>query len=91
MTANWVPLAPELLARISLAPLGLARVVVGDGGSRVVIPTTATAGSFEGSNAGTVREDLGSRVEQAFTRRGFTSEIFISVGGENWSWGAATK
>ena len=76
-------------AYTDLAALGLVRVIVADGGKKVVMPTTTTAGTFTGLNAGSIRDDLRSKVKQAFARRGFKSEIFISVGGD-WTWGAAT-
>ena len=69
-----------------LATLGLAKVHVADNGTNVVIPTTSVMGSFNGSNAASVRDDLFARVRTAFVARGFRSEIFMTVGGSDWGW-----
>ncbi|RXE48809.1 hypothetical protein [Chromohalobacter israelensis] len=72
-----------------LAELGLNKVQVAGNGNEVVIPTTSVMGTFNGSGAGSVRDDIRSRVKRAFQSRGFTSEIFVIVGGD-WAWGATT-
>ena len=72
-----------------LAALGLKKVVKSDSGGDVVIPTTAAMGTFSGASAGSVRDDLRGKVQNAFRSRGFRSEIFIVVGGD-WAWGSAT-
>lgn len=72
-----------------LAKLGMKKVVKSDNGSDVVIPTTSVMGTFNGTSAGKVRDDIVSSVRSAFSRRGFTSEIFVVVGGD-WAWGAGT-
>lgn len=76
-------------AYADLATLGLKKVVVSGENKNVVIPTTAVAGEFNGSNAASVRDDLRERVKKAFAGRRLSSEIFIVVGGD-WTWGAAT-
>ena len=76
-------------AYADLEKLGLKKVVAGTTGD-VVIPTTSVFGSFNGSSAASVREDLRQRVKNAFQARGFDSEIFVFVGGEDWTWGSTT-
>lgn len=76
-------------AYADLAKIGLARVHKSDQGNDVVIPTTAAMGTFNGNSAGSVRNDICDRVQQAFKARRFTSEIFVVVGGD-WAWGART-
>lgn len=70
-----------------LEKIGLKKVIVSDQDNRVVIPTTAVAGQFNGSSAASVRDDIRSRVARIFTEHGFSSEIFVVVGGD-WAWGA---
>lgn len=69
-----------------LATVGLHRTVVGSSGKDVVAPTTMTMGQFNGTSAAEVRDAVRERVRQAFSGQGFTSEIFIAVGGD-WAWG----
>ena len=64
-------------------------MVKADAGHNVVIPTTSIMGFFTGTRAGEVRDSVRSSVKKAFANRGFTSEIFIVVGGK-WAWGGAT-
>lgn len=76
-------------AYADLAKIGLHKVVKSDGGGQVVIPTTSTMGTFNGTSAVSVREDVTKAVKTAFSNRGFRSEIFVVVGGD-WAWGGAT-
>lgn len=76
-------------AYADLAKIGLKKVVTGDNGSNVVIPTTAAMGAFDGTNPGDVRDHIRNQVQAAFRARRFSSEIFIVVGG-NWAWGSST-
>jgi len=76
-------------AYADLEKIGLKKVIVSDQGNNVVIPTTATAGQFNGTSTGAVRDDIRNRVQNAFKARRFSSEIFVVVGGD-WAWGAAT-
>jgi hypothetical protein len=46
-------------------------------------------GTFNGTSAASVRDDMGERVKAALKARGFKSEIFLVVGGD-WAWGATT-
>ncbi len=74
-------------AYADLAKLGLFREITsGKKGDKVMLPTTTTAGEFNGTSAASVRDDLLERVKRAFKARGFKFEIFISVGGD-WAWG----
>lgn len=72
-----------------LAGIGLNKVVVSDQGGKVVIPTTTTAGQFNGNSAGKVRDYVCEQVRSKLAARGFSSEIFVAVGGD-WAWGGRT-
>lgn len=76
-------------AYADLKKIGLDRVIVADNGNKVVMPTTSVIGKFDGSSSGEVRDHVRDSVKKAFKSRGFTSEIFVIVGGD-WAWGAAT-
>jgi len=76
-------------AYADLEELGLKRVIVGDQGGNVVIPTTTVTGPFTGANASAVRDFVREKVKKAFAARRFVSEIFVLVG-DNWAWGGAT-
>jgi len=68
------------------AGLGLTRTLQSGQGKTVRLPTTTTAGEFNGQNAGSVRDCLCDQAQQCFVRRHLHGEIFVSVGGE-WAWG----
>ena len=76
-------------AYADLARIGLKKTVVAGGGNRVVAPTTMTIGEFNGLTAEIVRDDVRGKVQAAFKARRFTSEIFVFVGGQSWTWGGA--
>lgn len=76
-------------AYADLAKIGLKRVVAGSKRD-VVIPTTSVLGSFNGNSAASLRDNLRQKVQDAFQARKFDSEIFVFVGGEDWTWGATT-
>lgn len=76
-------------AYADLKKLGLERVRKSSTGSDVVIPTTSVMGEFTGTDAPSVRDYVRQQVKDAFAAQGFTSEIFVIVGG-NWAWGAST-
>ena len=76
-------------AYADLEKMGLKKVMVSSQNSKVVIPTTSVAGEFNGTSAGSVRDDLVNRVQKAFAGRRFSSEIFLVVGGD-WAWGSKT-
>lgn len=76
-------------AYADLEKIGLKKVQKADGGGDVVIPTTSAMGTFNGSSAASVRDDIRNSVNTAFSARRFKSEIFIVVGGD-WAWGAGT-
>lgn len=76
-------------AYADLAALGLTKIQKSDSETNVVIPTTASMGTFNGSSAAGVRDDMCARVQAAFKVRGFKSEIFLTVGGD-WAWGSTT-
>lgn len=81
--------ADYVTAYSELAKLGFSHTV--QGANRVVtLPTTTVIGTFNGSSAGSVRDDLRTRIVQAFTSQGFKFEVFVSVGGPDHTWGSQT-
>lgn len=68
------------------AKIGLRRTLTYGQGNKIQLPTTTTAGEFNGQNAGSVRDDLCDKTQQIFTRNRLKGEIFVSVGGD-WAWG----
>lgn len=72
-----------------LAALGLRKVQKADNDNDIVIPTTSVMGTFNGTSALSVRDDMRNKIQTTFMARGFRSEIFLIVGGD-WAWGAAT-
>jgi hypothetical protein len=72
-----------------LEKIGLTKVIVADGGRKVIIPTTTAGGAFTGTSAASVRDHVCDKVQQAFKARRFSSEIFVVVGGD-WAWGGRT-
>ena len=76
-------------AYADLAKIDLATSLQSSQGNKIVLPTTTTAGEFNRTDTGSIRDALIRSVVAAFTARGFTSEIFITVGGD-WSWGHRT-
>ncbi len=73
-------------AYADLAKLGLHKQITSDKGNKITLPTTTTAGEFNGTSAESVRDDLLEKVKRAFNTRGFKSEIFVSTCGD-WAWG----
>jgi hypothetical protein len=76
-------------AYADLSNLGLERVVAVGSGNDVVIPTTSVLGKYNGGTAAAVRDKVKVEVKDAFSGRGFDSEIFVIVGGD-WAWGASS-
>jgi hypothetical protein len=76
-------------AYADLEKIGLKKVVVSTQNNKLVMPTTTTAGEFNGTSAATVRDHIADKVRSAFAARRFSSEIFVAVGGD-WAWGART-
>jgi len=76
-------------AYADLAEIGFSTTLEGSSGNEIKLPTTMTAGEFEGQSGGAVRDALRARVKEAFSARGFKSEIFVSVG-DSWAWGHTT-
>lgn len=75
-------------AYADLERLGLYRVQDNSSGGKTIIPTTTVLGSYNGTNASAIRDDMRGKIKAAFTARGFRSEIFVVVGGTDWTWGA---
>lgn len=76
-------------AYADLAKIGLNKVIVSGQNNKIVIPTTTTAGQFDGNSAGGVRDYVCEQVKSKFSARRFSSEIFIVVGGD-WAWAASS-
>ena len=74
-----------------LEMLGLSRVQDNSSGGKTVIPTTTVLGTYNGQNAGAIRDEVRAKVKAAFSARRFKSEIFVVVGGSDWGWGATTS
>ena len=68
------------------AALGLSRTLQSGQGNSVKLPTTTTAGEFNGQSVGAVRDYLCDQTQQCFARRHLRGEIFVSAGGD-WAWG----
>ncbi len=75
-----------LNAYADLAAIGLKRDIASSYGDHVRLPTTTIAGEFDGKSPGQVRDDLYVKIHNVFSKRGFKSQIFISVC-RDWSWG----
>lgn len=72
-----------------LEKIGLKRVVVSGSGGSFVVPTTMVIGELTGSSAVNVRDNILNLVKNTFKLRHFSSEIFVTVGGD-WAWGVET-
>ena len=77
-------------AYADLEKLGLYRAQDNSSGGKTVIPTTTVLGSYNGASATAIRDDIRAKIKAAFTARGFSSEIFVVVGGTDWTWGSTT-
>lgn len=77
-------------AYADLEKLGLYKAQSNSGGGTTVIPTTTVPGSYNGASAATIRDDVRAKIQAAFVARRFRSEIFVVVGGSDWTWGAIT-
>jgi len=78
-------------AYADLESLGLYQAQGNSGGGKTVIPTTTVLGPYNGTSADAIRDDVRAKIKAAFQKRGFTSEIFVVVGGTDWTWGATTS
>jgi len=78
-------------AYADLEKLALHRAQDNSSGGKTVIPTTTVLGSFNGASATAIRDDIRAKIKTAFTARGFSSEIFVFVGGTDWKWGSTTS
>lgn len=72
-----------------LAKIGFSKQITSTQGNKITLPSTTTAGDFNGTSEGAVRDDLIERVKKAFEVRRFKSEIFITIGGDS-TWGYRT-
>jgi len=78
-------------AYADLENLGLHKAHDNSNGGKTVIPTTTVLGSSNGTSAANIRDDIRTKVKAAFAARGLSSEIFIVVGGSDWTWGSITS
>jgi hypothetical protein len=78
-------------AYADLERLGLYKAQGNSTGGKTVIPTTTVLGSYSGANAEVIRDDVRNKVKAAFAARKFNSEIFVFVGGADWTWGSTTS
>lgn len=78
-------------AYADLETLGLKRAQGNNSGGETVIPTTTVLGSYNGESAASVRDYVRTKVHAAFHARGLRSEIFVIVGGQDWTWGSTTS
>lgn len=78
-------------AYADLAKLGLSRAQGNSSGGETVIPTTTVLGSYTGESAAGVSEHVRAKVKEAFSARGFSSEIFVVAGGQDWTWRSTTS
>ncbi|SYZ71960.1 conserved hypothetical protein [Candidatus Zixiibacteriota bacterium] len=76
-------------AYYNLRGIGLTHNLAADDGTTVQLPTTMIAGQLTATSASSLRDDLSDKIHRAFKTRGFTSEIFVAVGGD-WAWGHRT-
>jgi hypothetical protein len=78
-------------AYADLEKLALYRAQANSTGGKTVIPTTTVLGAYNGTSAEAIRDDIRAKIKTAFTARGFSSEIFVVVGGTDWTWGSTTS
>lgn len=78
-------------AYADLEKLGLYRAQDNSSGGKTVIPTTTVLGSYNGASAAAIRDDVRAKVKAAFAARRLKSEIFVVVGGADWTWGSITS
>lgn len=69
-----------------LKQIGLEDRLTDSTGRVSELPATTVAGTFEGSSAKNVRNDICTKVGSTFRERNLQGKIFISVGG-SWDWG----
>lgn len=68
-----------------LEKIGLLHQINGDKGELHTLPSTTTAGKFNGQSTGSVRDDVTTKVEAVFKSCRVSGQVFVSVG-DNWSW-----
>lgn len=78
-------------AYADLERLELRKAQDNSSGGKTVIPTTTVLGFYDGASAAAIRDDVRAKVKAAFAARGFSSEIFVVVGGSDWTWGSTTS
>lgn len=69
-----------------LKNIGLRDRLADHEGRERELPTSTVAGTFKGSSAKNVRNDICTRVGEAFRNAHIKGKIFISVG-RDWMWG----
>lgn len=78
-------------AYADLEALGLKRAQGNSSGGETVIPTTTVLGAYNGESAAAVRDHVRTKIQAAFEARRLRSEIFVIVGGQDWTWGSTTS
>lgn len=76
-------------AYLDLEGIGLSHSIESSARKLIELPSTTTAGEFEGDNAASVRDEILNAIKVSFKKRGFTSAIFVSCGGD-WGWAHST-
>lgn len=76
-------------AYADLEKIGLYKRIPSDQGEYIQLPSTTTAGEFNGNSAESILNDVKTRIEEMFKTRGFDFEVFIAVG-KNWAWFCTT-
>ena len=74
-----------------LEGIGLYRAQSNSSGGKTVIPTTTVLGSYNGANAEAIRNQIRDQIKNIFSARKLKSEIFVVVGGSDWTWGSTTS
>lgn len=69
--------------------IGLSTEITSNNKNKIKLPTTTTAGEFNGDSAVAVRDFVCTQTKAVFTNNSLKGEIFVSVG-ENWAWAHRT-
>jgi hypothetical protein len=65
--------------------IGLSRVLIASDDSKVKLPDSTTAGTFNGQSSASVSTYLADATQAAFVRNKLSGKIFVAVG-DNWAW-----
>ena len=70
----------------ALNTMGLYSTIEGSSKKTLTLPANTFAGKFTGESAGKIRDDLCTKIQDAFRAHNIHGNIFVSVGGD-WAWG----